>query len=55
MELELLAVADDGVTGVVAALKAHDGVGLLGEQVRELALALIAPLGADYHDPGHGR
>jgi hypothetical protein len=42
------------VTGVVAALKAHDGVGLLREQVRELALALIAPLGANYDDSRHG-
>ena len=56
MELELLAVADDRVAGVVAALEADDHVGLLGEQVGDLALALIAPLGADYdhawHDAG---
>ena len=44
--------AHDRVPGVVAALKAHDGVGVLGEQVGDLALALVAPLGADYHDPG---
>ena len=54
MELELLAVADDRVAGVVAALKAHDHVGLLGEQVGDLSLSLVAPLGADDHDSWHG-
>ena len=49
VELELLAVADDRVAGVVAALEAHDRVGALGEQVGDLALALVAPLGADYY------
>jgi hypothetical protein len=43
------------MAGVIASLEAHDDVGLLGEQVRELSLALIAPLGADYHDSRHGR
>ena len=47
------AVAHDRVPGVVAALEAHDGVGPLGEQVGDLALALVAPLGADDHDSGH--
>ena len=53
MELELLAVADDRVAGVVAALEAHDRVGALGEQVGDLALALVAPLGADYDESRH--
>jgi hypothetical protein len=48
VELPRLAVADDRVPGVVAALEAHDGVGALGEEIDDLALALIAPLGA--HD-----
>jgi hypothetical protein len=48
VELELLAVADDRVPGVVAALKAHDHLGALGKQVGDLALALVAPLRADY-------
>jgi hypothetical protein len=34
-------------------LEAHDGIDLLGEQVGDLALALIAPLGADDHYSGH--
>ena len=53
MELPGLAVADDRVAGVVAALEADDGVGPLGEQVGHLPLALIAPLGADDHDSWH--
>ena len=53
VQLPLLALAHDRVPGVVAALKAHDRVGLLGEQVGDLPLSLIAPLGADYHDSGH--
>ena len=52
VELELLAVADDRVAGVVAALEADDRVRALGEQVGDLALALIAPLGAHDHDAG---
>ena len=41
-------IADvDRVAGVRAALVAHHPVGALGEHVHELALALVAPLGAD--------
>ena len=54
MELELLAAAHDRVAGVVAALEAHDRAGALGEQVGDLALALVAPLGADYDNAWHG-
>jgi hypothetical protein len=53
VELELLAVADDRVAGVVAALEADDDVRPLGEQVGDLPLALVAPLGADYDEPWH--
>ena len=53
VELPRLALADDRVAGVVAALEADHQVGLLGEQVGDLALALVAPLGADDHDAGH--
>src|SRR5204862_452037 len=38
VELELLAVADDRVAGVVSPLKAHHDVGPLSEQVGELSL-----------------
>ena len=49
----LLVADDDGVTGVVAALVADDVVDRTAEQVGRLALALVAPLGADQHDRGH--
>ncbi len=54
-----LATGDDGVAGVVPALVAHDVAVLLGEQVDDLGLALVAPLGpdddGDRHDPGASR
>ena len=53
VQLERLAVAHDRVPGVVAALEPHHHVAALGEQVDDLALALVAPLGADDHCRGH--
>src|SRR5439155_13210958 len=47
VQLEHLVAEHDGVAGVVAALVADDEVGLLGEEVRGLALALVAPLQPD--------
>ena len=51
-----LFVADDqGVAGVVPALEAHHRGGVLGEQIDDLALALVTPLGAQNDcEPGHG-
>ena len=49
-----LAADDDGVPGVVAALVAHHVRVLLGEQVDDLRLALVTPLGADDDGDGHG-
>ena len=47
-------IADDQrVAGVVAALKAHDDVGLLGEPVDDLAFAFVAPLRADHDHVRH--
>ena len=43
---KLLAVDDDGVAGVVAAGVAGDDVELFAEDVDDLALAFIAPLGS---------
>src|SRR5262249_12097032 len=54
VELEGLAVADDRVAGVVPALKADHEIRLLREQISDLALPFVAPLGADYDDSGHG-
>ncbi len=47
MQGVLLVVDHDRVSGVVAALVADDEVGLTGQQVGDLALALVAPLEAD--------
>ena len=48
------AVDDQGVAGIVAALEADHDVGALAEPVDDLALALVAPLGADDGDVAHG-
>ena len=45
-----LAVDDQRVAGVVAALEAHDRTDFLGEQIDDLALAFIAPLGTENDD-----
>ena len=44
---------DDRVAGVVPALVPDHVVDPVTEQVGGLALALVAPLGADKHDGGH--
>ena len=44
---------DERVAGIGAALKAHDDIGALGQPVDDLALALVAPLGADDGDIAH--
>ena len=46
----LLAADHQRVAGVVPALEARHGRGALGEQIDDLALAFIAPLGADDDD-----
>ena len=48
-----LAVDDDRVPGVRPAVVAADEIRVLGKQVDDLALALVAPLGADDHGRGH--
>ena len=62
LELELAVLGDDGVAGVVAALRADDHIGLCREVVDDLALAFVSPLAADQDDdqgvysvPGSGR
>ena len=42
------------VAGVVAAIELHDVVDAVSEEVSGLALALVAPLGANNHDGWHG-
>ena len=53
LERERLAADDDRVAGVVPALVADDDLHLLGDEVGELALALVTPLGADHDRCGH--
>ncbi len=48
------AVDDERVAGVVPALEAHDDVRLDGQPVDDLALAFVAPLGADDDHVRHG-
>jgi hypothetical protein len=45
-----LALDHQGVTSVMAALETHHASGVVGEPVDDLALAFIAPLGADDND-----
>ena len=47
------AVDDQRVAGIVAALEADDDVGLLRQPIDDLALALVAPLGADHDNICH--
>jgi hypothetical protein len=49
----LLAVDDDGVPGVVAAVELDDIVDPATQQIRRLALTFVAPLGTDQHDRRH--
>src|SRR5205823_5470823 len=43
----------DGVTGVVPALRAHDDIRIVREDIDDLAFAFIAPLGAYQDCIGH--
>jgi hypothetical protein len=45
----LLAVDDEGVARVVPSLEPDHGVGLMGQQVHDLAFALVTPLGSEDH------
>ncbi len=47
------AVDHQRMAGIVAALEAHHHIGALRQPVDDLALAFVAPLGADDHDIGH--
>ena len=54
VEAMLAAIGDDGVAGIVAALRTHHHVDGLGEQVDDLALSLVAPLASDQDGHAHG-
>ena len=50
MQYGLDGTDNQGMPGVVSALKAHHATRVLGQPVDDLALAFVTPLGADYHD-----
>ena len=52
-ELVGLAAGDDGMAGVAAALVADDDIVLVGQQVDDLALGLVAPLQTDHASNAH--
>ena len=54
LQRRLDAVDDQRVAGVVAALEADHGLGVVGQPVDDLALAFVAPLGADDDDIAAG-
>ena len=48
-----LTVANNGVASVVTALSPHHDVGFLREEVDDLSLTFIAPLGANHYGVRH--
>jgi hypothetical protein len=54
LELILLTAHDDGVPGVVAAVRLHYVVDAAAKQVGGLTFSFVAPLGSDDHDCWHG-
>ncbi len=54
MQRGFLAVHDNGMAGVVAALKADHVIDLPRQQINDLPFSLVAPLDADDHHIGHG-
>ena len=51
--MPFLAAGDDRVPRIGPAVVAADEIGMLGQQVDDLALALVSPLGADDHGRRH--
>ena len=54
LQRRLAALDDQRVAGVVAALEAHHALRVVGQPVDDLALAFVAPLGADDDDVAAG-
>ena len=53
VQRQFLVTVDDGVAGVVAPLEAHHVIVVTRDEVGDLTLAFVAPLGADEHCAGH--
>jgi hypothetical protein len=45
-----VAVDDQRVACVIAALKPNDDIGFIGKEIDDFTLAFITPLGTDYCD-----
>jgi hypothetical protein len=54
LQLEALAVDDEGVSGVVTTLVTNDKVLITGKEIREFALPFVTPLGSDDDGGWHG-
>ncbi len=50
MQDSFLAVYHQGMSGIVAALKAHHTLCVIGKPIHNFALAFITPLCTDYYD-----
>ena len=55
MQGKFLFSVDDRMAGIIAALIANHVVEISGNKIGDLALALVAPLGADQHHVRHVR
>ena len=53
LQFIFFAIDDNGVTGVVAALTAHNQIGMCCEDVDKFTLAFIAPLGTENYFARH--
>ncbi len=53
MQHILLPLDHQGMPGVMSALKPHDAVGGLSQQIDNLPFSLITPLGSHHNDVGH--
>ena len=50
---ELFAVYNNGMPGIVSALKSHNNVRKFRQKIDDFTFAFITPLGSDNYDVGH--
>ena len=53
VQLEDLAIDDECVAGIMAALKSYDYVSAVAEPVNDFTFTFVTPLGTDNNDSGH--
>ena len=53
VQRQLLVAVNDGVAGVIASLEAHHVIVVAGDEVGDLTLAFVAPLGAENYLTWH--